>query len=98
MMSLMKVLFSLYAKADTILDDIDPDSFEFEDFSSVEELVRHTRDVEGSADYYAGNLIYDPDAEFDQATVELSTGIWYHFILSIFLDTSDIFDRQIIGF
>ena len=81
----MKVLFSLYAKADTILDDIDPDSFEFEDFSSVEELVRHTRDAEGSADYFAGNLIYDPDAEFDQATVELSTGIWYHFILSTFL-------------
>ena len=98
MMISMKVLFSLYAKADTILDDIDPESFEFEDFSSVKELVRHTRDVEGSADYFAGNLIYDPDAEFDKATVELSTGIWYHFILSIFLDTSDIFDRQIIDF
>ena len=78
MINLIKVLFSLYAKADTILDDIDPDSFEFEDFSSVEELVRHTRDVEGSADYYAGNLIYDPDAEFDQATAELIIStIWY---------------------
>ena len=81
----MKVLFSLYAKADTILDDIDPNIFEFEDFSSVEELVRHTRDVEGSADYYAGNLIYDPDAEFDQATAELIvSAFWYFFILGIF--------------
>ena len=81
-MSWIKVLLSLYAKSDTIIDDISPESFEFEDFSSVEELVRHTRDVEGSADYYAGNLIYDPDAEFDQARVELiNTSVWVLYLL-----------------
>lgn len=95
----IKVLLSLYAKSDTIIDDINPESFEFEDFASVEDLVRHTRDVEGSADYYAGNLIYDPDAEFDQARVEL-INISVLILFFICWETSDkllSYDRLIIG-